>query len=216
MNRHLKASVRAQRLATALSTAAQAYPRGHHEGRAIRAAARHLRTASAHTGGPSRAADRALLLARKNLSDTSVDERVVDHVSEPVTGTAPTLRTLNLGSTQQEYVRRERWQHAQLLDIAPRFDDKDNEVATAAFVALIRLYRDRARLVEDALHGRTAQPTAVFRTTDGRRTGHHQPGFLTVFVGGRIIAELTVPLDITADDIWQLIANTQPTTEVPV
>ncbi|MFD9422251.1 MULTISPECIES: hypothetical protein [unclassified Streptomyces] len=217
MNHHVKAAVRAQRLATVLSTTAQAYPRGHREGRALRAAARHLLgagnalTASAVTGGPSRAADRTLLLARQSLDvDTRVDMAVIDHITAPVTGITPHLGTL--ASRQQDHARRQRWQRAQLLDLIPRLDDQDDEVATAAFVALIRLYRDRDRLVDDIHHGRTAQPTATFRTADGRRTGEHQPGTLAVFVGGRVIAELTVPLDITAGDIWQLIADTKPTT----
>ncbi|MEV5677018.1 hypothetical protein [Streptomyces sp. NPDC052179] len=220
MNDHVKAAVRAHRLATVVSTTARAFPRGHHEGRALRAAARHLLgagnalTASARTGGLGRAADRALLLARENLSvDTSVDMAVIDHVTAPVTGITPHLGTL--ASRQQDHVRRQRWQRAQLLDITPRLDDQDAEVATAAFFALIRLYRDRARLIDDIHNGRTAQPTATFRTADGRRSGEHQPGFLTVFIGGRIAAELTVPVDIKAGDIWQLIANTKPITEVP-
>lgn len=219
MNHYVKAALRAQRLSAVLLDAAKAHPRGHAEGRALRAAARHLLGASntlatdALTGSTDRAADRAFLLARRQLAfDTNVDSAVLDHVTALLTGTAPRLEPPS--SLNQDHVRRHRSQLAQLLDLAPRLDDRDDDVATAAFVALIRLYRDRARLVEDIHNGRTAQPTATFRTPDGRRSGEHQPGFLTVLIGGRIAAELTVPLDITAGEIWQLIANTQPLTEV--
>ncbi|MFJ5890332.1 hypothetical protein [Streptomyces californicus] len=219
MNPFVKAAVRAQRLSAVLLDAAKGHPRGHAEGRALRAAARHLLSAgnalttSALTGSPGRAADRAFLLARRQLAfETSVDSAVIDHVTAPVAGTTPRLEPTS--SLDQDHVRRHRRQLAQLLDLAPRLDDRDDDVATAAFIALIRLYRDRARLIDDIHNGRTAQPTATFRTADGRRSGEHQPGFLTVFIGGRIAAELGVPLDITAGEIWRLIADTQPLMEV--
>ncbi|MEU6628410.1 hypothetical protein ABZ905_08960 [Streptomyces parvus] len=219
MNPHVKAAVRAQRLSAVLLDAAKGLPRGHAEGRALRAAARHLLgagnalTTSALTGSADRATDRAFLLARRQLAfDTSVDSAVIDHVTAPVTGITPRLEPPS--SLDQDHVRRHRRQLAQLLDLAPRLDDRDDDVASAAFIALIRLYRDRARLVDDIHNGRTAQPTATFRTADGRRSGEHQPGFLTVLIGGRTAAELAVPLDITAGEIWRLIADTQPLTEV--
>ncbi|MFD3844737.1 hypothetical protein ACFWVB_02455 [Streptomyces microflavus] len=222
MNQHEKAAIRAQRLAEAILATAKDLQRS--QARHHRMAARNLLiagnalAAGATTDGLTPDAEDALRKTIHVLSfETDINIAVVDYVTAPVTGTTLDLDLGPAASNHQEHIRRHRWLRAELCDITARLDDRDDAIAGAAFAALIRLYGDWARLVEDLVCDRTTQPSASFRTADGSRTGEHQPGHLTVFAGGRVIAELAVPLDITAGDLWQLVADAQPAdlTEVP-
>ncbi|MGY5035128.1 hypothetical protein ACWC9U_30645 [Streptomyces sp. 900116325] len=156
-------------------------------------------------------ADQALGRARMAAAraETGIPAAVIDYVSASAIGYTPELP--DLLPADPEHVRQENELRARFLDISRHLDARDEDVANAALVALIRLHSDYDRLADDvALHGRADQLPTTYRPHEGGRTAVHLPGHLTVFDGGLILAELAVPFAITPAEIWQLIKTAQP------
>lgn len=214
MNQHVKAATRAQLLAGFVQGRAETHP----EAKALRVIARNLTQAAkglreaADSDRMPDAAEKALWRARMAAAraETGIPTAVFDYVTAPVIGYAPELP--DLLPANPEHVSRENELRARLLDLTGHFDCRDEDVANAVLVALIRLHSDYERLAaEVAVHGRADQPPTTYRPHSGRRTAAHLPGRLTVFEGCLILAELEVPFDITPGEIWQLIQTAQPT-----
>lgn len=214
MNQHMKAAARAQLLAGIARGRAKTHPEGaalRTIGRNLAQAAKGLREAADTDRMPDEA-DQAIWRARMAAAraETGIPTAVFDYVTAPVTGYAPELP--DLLPADPEHVSRENELRARLLDLAGHLDCREEDVAKAVLVALIRLHSDYDRLAaEVALHGRADQAPKSYRPHTGTRTAAHLPGHLTVFDGGLILAELEVPYDITPGDIWQLIRTVQPT-----
>ncbi|MGW3736635.1 hypothetical protein [Streptomyces sp. NPDC005148] len=216
MNTHAKAATRAQLLAEIVRGRAQ----DHLEGNALRTIARNLKRAAAElrkaadTDRLPDEADQALWRARMTAAraETGIPAAVIDHVAALATGYAPDLPDLpDLLPADPEHVRRENELRARFLDLSRHLDARDEDVANAVLVALIRLHSDYDRLAAEVeVHGRADQAPTTYRPHEGARTAAHLPGHLTVFDGGLILTELAVPFDITPGEIWQLIKTAQP------
>ncbi|MFJ3274060.1 hypothetical protein [Streptomyces sp. NPDC086776] len=213
MNTHLTAATRAQLLAKIVRGHAPDHP----EANALRTIARNLMRAAKElreTADSDRfpdAADQALWRARMAAAraDTGIPAAVIDHISAPVNGYAPDLP--DLLPADPEHVRQENELRARFVDLSRHLDCRDEDVANAVLIALIRLHSDYDRLAADvAVHGRADQLPTTYRPHEGGRTAVHLPGHLTVFDGGLILAEVAVPFDITPGQIWQLIKTVQP------
>ncbi|WP_327123700.1 hypothetical protein [Streptomyces sp. NBC_01727] len=213
MNTHAKAATRAQLLAEIVRGRAQDHP----EANALRTIARNLKRAATElrkATGTDRLpdeADQALWRARMAAAraETGIPAAVIDHVSALATGYAPDLP--DLLPADPEHVRQENELRARFLDLSRHLDARDEDVANAVLVALIRLHSDYDRLAaEVAVHGRADQAPTTYRPHEGSRTAAHLPGHLTVFDGGLILTELAVPFDISPGEIWQLIKTAQP------
>ncbi|MFF5275168.1 hypothetical protein [Streptomyces sp. NPDC000133] len=103
-------------------------------------------------------------------ADTGIPVAVIDYVSAPVLGYAPEL--LDLLPADPEHVRRENELRARFLDLSRHLDARDEGVANAVLVALIRLCVDYDRLADDVPS--TAAPTSSRRPT-GRTRAHARP-----------------------------------------
>ncbi|WP_329157513.1 hypothetical protein OHB49_02465 [Streptomyces sp. NBC_01717] len=214
MNTHLTAATRAQLLAKIVRGRAQDHPEGNalrNIARNLTRAAKELREAADADRLPD-AADQALWRARMAAARavTGIPAAVIDYVSAPAIGYAPDLP--DLLPADPEHVRQENELRARFLDLSRHLDCRDEDVANAVLVALIRLHSDYDHLAAEVeVHGRADQAPTTYRPHEGARTAAHLPGHLTVFDGGRILSELAVPFDITPGEIWQLIKTAQPT-----
>ncbi|WP_326814028.1 hypothetical protein [Streptomyces sp. NBC_01763] len=213
MNANLKAATRA----TLLAGIIRGRTKGHPEATALRAIATNLTRAAgilrkaADSDRLSDDADQALWRARMTAAraETGIPAAVIDYVSALAIGYEPDLP--DLLPADPEHVRQENELRARFLDLSRHLDARDEDVANAVLVALIRLHSDYDRLADDvALHGRADQLPTTYRPHEGTRTAVHLPGHLTVFDGGLILAELAVPFAITPGEIWQLIKSAQP------
>ncbi|MCX4550565.1 MULTISPECIES: hypothetical protein [unclassified Streptomyces] len=213
MNQHAKAATRARLLADLIRGRADQHPEGG-ELRSIvqnlRRAAGAFRAAGPTSGVPNLAAaclTRARMTAAR--TDTGIAITVFDYVTAPVTGWTPYLP--DLLPADPKHVRQENELHARNFELSGHLDSREEDVLTAALVALVDLHGEYERLAaEVALHGRADTPPTTFRPHTGSRTAAHLPGHLTVFDGGLILAELEVPYDITPGEIWQLIRTAEP------
>ncbi|MDX2732886.1 hypothetical protein [Streptomyces sp. PA03-2a] len=174
MNTHVTAAARAQLLVEIVRGRAE----GHPEGNALRTIARNLTRAAKFLREAADAdrlpdeADQALWRARMAAAqtDTGIPAAVIDYVSAPVLGYAPELP--DLLPADPEHVRRENELRARFLDLSRHLDARDEDVANAVLVALIRLYGDHDRLADDvALHGRATSS----RRPTGRTRAHARP-----------------------------------------
>ncbi|WP_433916944.1 hypothetical protein [Streptomyces sp. NBC_01744] len=142
-------------------------------------------------------------------SDSGIPTAAFDYVSAPVTGYAPELP--DLLPADPEHVSRENELRAEFLDLSRHLDARDEDVAKAVLVALLRVHREYDRLAADvAMHGRADQVPTTYPPHEGNRSAAHLPGHLTVLDGGLILAELDVPYGISPGEIWQLIKTAQP------
>ncbi|MFE4796202.1 hypothetical protein ACFRFL_14060 [Streptomyces sp. NPDC056708] len=211
MNNAVKAATRARLLASIVRGRASRHP----EGKALRTIARHLDRASkalleaAHTNGLPDAADDAIWAARLAAAnvETGVSTAVFEHITAPVTGYFPELR--DLLPANPEHARRANELRADFLDLVRHLDCRDEDVTRAVLHGLIRVHNAYELLADEVEeHGRADARPTTFRPHTGTRSAEHLPGRLTVFDGGRIVAELTVPFDVTSGEIWQLIQQT--------
>lgn len=215
MNTYVKAATRARLLGNLIRGRASGHPRR----RALLAMSRYLHAAStalldhADEPGPHvpEEAEEALWAARRAAitANAGILPMVVDHVTEPVTGDRVTLTRLD--PAHFPHVEAERALAAHLLDLREHghLDSPDEQIAYAAFTAMLDLHAEYGQLAEDvAEYGRwdRSRP-ASYRTADGRRTAQHSPGHLAVFEGSQKVADLDVPEDITPRQVWQLIAD---------
>lgn len=213
MNAHVKAATRARLLGKLIRGQAKGHPRR----RALLAAARHLRSASAalldhaDTDGLPAAADDAINAAYRAVRDSGADlpPALLRYVTAPVAGRAPELPELDLIHPGFRYRARDlRARHLYVIEMG-HLDSHDEDVALAALGALADLHREWDQLTDDAhdeLSRDRARPV-VYRTHDGRRSAEHLHGHLTVFDGTRVIATFDVPDHTDPGEVWRLITT---------
>ncbi|MEV6565898.1 hypothetical protein [Streptomyces kronopolitis] len=213
MNAHTKAATRARLLGKLVRGRAAGHPRH----RALLDAARHLHDASAalldhaDTDGLPDAANAAIWAAYRAFTsgDTGLEPALLWYVTAPVTGHAPELIEPDLIHPTFRYRARDlRARHLYVIEMG-HLDSHDEDVALAAFSALLDLHREWGQLLDDArdeLSVDRARPV-VYRTRDGSRSAEHLRGHLTVFDGTRVIASLDVPDHTAPGEVWQLITQ---------
>ncbi|WP_019548594.1 hypothetical protein [Streptomyces sulphureus] len=216
MNAHAKAATRARLLGKLIRGRATGHPRR----RALLTAARHLHDTSgalldhADTDGLPDDADTSIWAAHRALINraTGLAPALLQYVTAPVTGHAPTLPELDLIHPTFRYRARDlRARHLYVIEMG-HLDSHDEDVALAAYSALADLHREWDQLTDDARDELRVDRTrpVVYRTADGRRSAEHLRGHLTVLDGTSVIASLDVPDHTAPGEVWQLINQAAP------
>ncbi|GAA2948537.1 hypothetical protein ACFPN0_15055 [Kitasatospora cinereorecta] len=216
MNQHQITAQRARLLAGII----RGHVDGHPQAKALRFVARQLGQAGAvlrGLGGDHDIAARAeaILWRARMAAPEGFPAEVIGYVSAPLAGYLPGLD--DLMPANPLHVRRERALHARLLGVigSGLLASSDDQEVTAALVGLLDVHTAHAALAAEVeIHGRADAHPTVYRPHIGTRTAQHLPGRLTVFDGGQVLAELTVPYGITPGEVWQVIRDTEPTRQL--
>lgn len=212
MNQHTSTAQRARLLAGII----RGHADGHPDAKALLLVARQLGQAGAVLRGLGGDHDitaraEATLWRTRMAAPKSFPSEVIGYVSAPLAGRLPGLG--DLMPANPEHARRERALNARLLGVlgSGLLDSSDDQEVAAALVGLLDIHTAHAALAAEVkVHGRVDAHPTVYRPHSGMRTAQHLPGRLTVFDGGHVLAELTVPYDITPGEVWQLIRNAEP------